>query len=264
MTSPASYFLSILLPFTYFFRTRVKTVAVLGYNFLNELLPNLIAGLSLAAYFFDSSIVLTWLLSYLAFIAFYEIGYYINDAYSVKKESNLARKRLTTSFSSIQLLLWIFIRLVCWSLITYWVVPGDKLIMWLSFYACLAVSFALHNVLDEKDRGASFVCLAFFRFFASGILIIPLAGLSALIPGVLLCYLMPRLWAYQESKGQLVIKERRQMKFKMVYLLIVSLVLLFIAIGMEMFIFITPALYFLLLTAFIWMASYFGLYNPRD
>lgn len=264
MPATGTYFISVLFPFTYFFNTRVKTIKVLAYNFLNELLPNLLAGLYYAWYSMEVSVFISWALSYLAFIAVYEIGYYVNDAYSVKKESELARKRLAVSFSNLQLVVWVLLRLACWGLVTYLVVPEEKLLTWLFFYLLLGISFSLHNVLRESYRGASFICLAFFRFFASGIIILPTAIFVALVPGVLLCYLMPRLWAYQESKGQLIIKDRRQMQFKMAYLLIVSLVLLFMAIASEMAIFIAPAVYFLILTGAIWIASHLGIYKPAD
>ena len=264
MPAPGSYFIKVLFPFTYFFNTRIKTIKVLAYNFLNELLPNLLAGLFYAWYSLETTIFINWILSYLAFIAVYEIGYYVNDAYSVKKESELARKRLTVSFSNSQFVIWLFIRLACWGLVTYLVVPEGKLVTWLFFYLFLGISFSLHNVLQESYRGASFICLAFFRFFASGIIILPTGVFMALVPGVLLCYLMPRLWAYQESKGQLIIKDRRQMAFKMAYLLIVSLILLFMAIASELAIFIAPSVYFLFLTGAIWIASHLGIYKPAD
>lgn len=191
-------FFRYFFPISYFQSTRLNRWDLVAYNGLVEWLPALLLAL-----FYNNFSLLTIgnvLLSYLAFICVYEIGYIVNDAYSERFEED-PRGR-SERFDEIRWTIWalIGIRLLFWTLITYFL-TGFSNIIWIIFHVSLLITFLLHNSVRNEYRTATFFGLSTFRYFAPMILVVPYSALTILFPAVLLNNSLYRTTVYVRNKN---------------------------------------------------------------
>lgn len=208
------------LPFTYFQRTRLNSFKALLFHSYTEWL----LAILILIYFGNTPTqsILNFLGGYFAFISLYEIGYLLNDVYSVRFE-NKPRKRIKDFNPSNAILgLWIGIRLLIFALISFYLNTWREP-KWLVFYIVLAVMFFLHNYLTNKQlKTFTFFNLAFLRFFAPFFIFLSSEDLSLLVPGIILNYVFYRTLTYIDSKGLLLMPDRENISFKLNYYLLMS------------------------------------------
>src|SRR6476661_5209851 len=73
-------------PFIYFIKTRVPSIQSFVFHLYNEWIPAFVFILIMPLPFNDA--IVAFLVYYLIFISFYELGYILNDHYSVKNEDS--------------------------------------------------------------------------------------------------------------------------------------------------------------------------------
>jgi hypothetical protein len=209
-------FLRFLLPYTYFYGSRVKQ---LKYN-LYYLIIDWAVPFALLTYFTNydwQSALVHFVLAYLAFISIYEIGYLGNDVYSVRKEDKPRRRVKDFDPSDAVVLLWIAVRLAAFGLIS-WYLQVLTNPLWLAFYLVLAIFFYLHNALKDKElKVMTFVNLAFIRYFAPIFIFLTPAQLMLLAAPIFLNYVFYRTLMYMDSKDLLHMPSRRAPAYKVTY-----------------------------------------------
>lgn len=214
-------FLRFLLPYTYFYGSRVKQ---LKYN-LYYLIIDWAVPLALLIYFtgYDWRGALGhFALAYLAFISLYEIGYLGNDVYSVRKEDKPRRRVPDFDPSDAVVAAWIGVRLLAFSAIS-WQLHVLANPLWLTFYAVLAVFFYLHNALKDKElKVMTFVNLAFVRYLAPVFIFLSPGQLLLIAAPVVLNYVFYRTLMYMDSKDLLHMPSRRLPAYKVNYYLLVG------------------------------------------
>ena len=192
-----SLFLRFFFPATYFEATRVRPTALKIYNGLVEWLPAIV----LALYFndFRPAVIVTVLLSYVAFIALYEIGYLTNDLHSERfEEAPRGRaSRLNGMTTAVYAL--IAVRIVFFILCTFLLGVSSSAIWWV-FHGSLLAVFLLHNTFSSEMRIATFFCLSAYRFFGPLVIVLPVGALLVLVPAVLLNLSLYRTTVYIRSK----------------------------------------------------------------
>jgi len=202
-----------ILPFVYFLKTRMFSFKHFVFHFYYEWIPG-IALLFISSGSLSSAL-LYFAVLYLVFISFYELGYLLNDHYSVKheKEPRLRSKTLTKT----ELLLFLILRITLFSFLVWY---KD---LWLNkefiiFYAVMGIVFIAHNILKVNEyKILTFIGLATFRFFAPFVFFIPANLLKLIFPSVLIMYVFYRAFTYMESKSVLVIPGRKNGNFKLAY-----------------------------------------------
>lgn len=200
-----------LLPFTYFLKTRLKNFKNLVFHGYYEWVSALGILFFFGSYSIEESVQL-FLIGYLAFITFYEIGYITNDQYSEKFESN-PRARRDQNIPSHYPILWIGTRVIIFFAIS-WFVARNNFGLWSVFYLGLGFSFLMHNILKKNDhRVISFFSLSFFRFFAPVFLFIESPTLKLILPAILFHYSFYRTIIYMDNKGLLKMPSRKDPAF---------------------------------------------------
>jgi len=211
--------LRFLLPYTYFYGSRVKQ---LKYN-LYYLIIDWAVPLALLTYFtgYDWRGALGhFVLAYLAFISIYEIGYLGNDVYSVRKEDKPRRRVQDFNPSDAVVAVWIGARLLAFGAISWYLHVLDSP-LWLAFYAVLAVFFYLHNALQDRElKVMTFVNLAFVRYLAPVFIFLSAEQLMLIAAPVFLNYVFYRTLMYMDSKDLLHMPSRRAPAYKVNYYLL--------------------------------------------
>lgn len=201
----------LIIPFIYFYTTRLNRGSVIFHALFEWVAAGWIVfwmGRSNL-----QSDLYQMLLSYFAFISIYELGYIANDLYSANKELD-GRRRGPQGVSTGWVSLWVTARLVAFALCT------SFLDLWLHFewwcfFASLAVVFALHNWLDDREfKISTFTWLAWLRFMAPVMFIIDDSQRMGIGLAVALGYSAFRLLGYMDSKGLLNMPGRRRPQFR--------------------------------------------------
>lgn len=203
-----------LLPFSYFFNTRLRQGNVL----FHVIFEWLAAAIVVALVGRDDPIQSLTLafLCYLAFISVYEIGYLANDLFAAKNEEN-ARLRGPQDASLLWIASWVVVRLVTFGFLTS--VLGAS-IAWWSFFVALAIVFALHNVLADRElKSATFLWLAWFRFVAPIIFVIQDSQRMGVALAAAMAYAAFRQFGYLDSKGLLNMAGRHRPQFRLFFFL---------------------------------------------
>ena len=207
-----------LLPFSYFYQTRLKEGA-LAFHILFEWLAALwlVAWIGSGASFLQD--VLAVFLSYVAFISIYELGYMANDLHAAKHETD-GRRRGPQGASFLWVCLWVFSRLVsffaCTVLMNHFFYAS-----WWLFFAALVAVFSLHNILDDREmKTATFSWLAWFRFMAPVIFVINIDQIMGVGLAAVVGYVSYRKLGYRDSKGLLFMPGRKRMSFRLFFFLI--------------------------------------------
>ena len=192
-------FLRFFFPATYFEATRVPSIALKIYNVLVEGVP----ALALSLYFNEPSIrvLLTVLLSYIAFISIYEIGYLTNDYYSETFEKAPRGRAARFGGRAVVVQALIVSRLLFFAICTYLLGTSGSVVWW-TFHGTLLVTFILHNSLPSDQRTATFFALSAYRFLGAVIVALSPAILAVLLPAVLLNHSLYRTTVYLRSKNE--------------------------------------------------------------
>ena len=219
-----------ILPFTYTFLTRMKeNKSTVFFHCYYEWIVSvgilyLVEGYSLS----DS--ICYFLLAYFSFISIYEIGYLVNDFYSIRYERNPRPRLKKVNWSGAYLYIFVAIRILFFFLISSFL---DLLTtkIWIYFYFILCVVFMMHNLLrNEELKPITFSCLAFLRFFAPVFPFISLDTFNSIFPPFFICYLLYRLINYLDSKDFLMMPNRRTPKWKLSFYLITFILNTFISL----------------------------------
>jgi hypothetical protein len=225
-------FLLYFIPSAYFFRSRFTGIGSVIFHAFYEWIPGIIALNLFTANSLSGSIY-AYIQGFLAFISLYEIGYFVNDYYSVKKEdAGRVRIKDFNMAEEWEVLLLIFSRIAFFFLWLYFLEIGTLTFLFFSFL--LAFSFAAHNLLkDPALKILTFINLAMFRFLLPVVPFIQIKQLRIIIPAVLLNYVFYRAINYMESKAILNIKNRKTGLFKMGFYLLLMPGNLFLSVVFE-------------------------------
>lgn len=239
-----------LLPFAYFAATRLPRVRDLAYLVATSWVPAIWLLWRLTDLGPGRSI-LAFAAGYLAFIAVYEIGYLINDAWDARRTSD-GRKRVDFELTWPLICAFIMIRFAVWLAIGFWTRwLYDP--VWLLGSAVLAIAIAQHNLVQSKGlRLASFYELAVLRFIVPILGSLPNVSVPAAILTALLLYAFPRFLAYMDSKDLLVLKQRTEPSFVFLLLLSLSPLIFFLAFVLSLQVLAELAVYFLAIHGLWW------------
>ena len=155
--------LAYLLPFSYFWVTRLRNGSI-GFHLLFEWLAAAVVVVALDPANAAEGLYIA-VLSYLAFISLYEIGYIANDLFAARKEAD-GRLRGPQGTPLGWVAGWVLARLAVFALVSYVLhKAGD--VMWWAFFGGLAVVFAMHNHLRDRElKAGTFLWLSWYRFMA--------------------------------------------------------------------------------------------------
>lgn len=246
------FFLRNLFPITYFRSTRLNRWSLVAYNGLVEWLP----AIFLSLYFNDlaASALAKVVLSYIAFISVYEIGYITNDIYSEKYESDPRGRREGFVGEGWPIAGLIIVRILFFCGATHllgaWSNP-----FWWGFYISLGVTFALHNLLPSELRIATFFSLSTFRWFAPVILTLPQPVLLILLPSILFTNSVYRTTVYLRSKSESSVKNSPESHRKILFYVACMPLSCFMAVITGSAIPIAVCIYFLFIWLIYWSAS---------
>jgi len=205
-----------LLPYTYFYSSRVKQLKYNVYYLIIDWAVPFALLLYFSGFAWQNSL-LQFVLAYLAFISIYEIGYLGNDVYSVRNETNPRRRVKDFAPSNVVVSVWGLVRLLAFLAISWYLGVLFKP-LWVVFYAVLILFFYLHNVLHDKElKVMTFVNLAFTRYLAPIFIFLSSAQLMLIAAPIFLNYVFYRALMYMDSKGLLNMPNRRAPSYKVYY-----------------------------------------------
>ena len=205
-----------LLPFTYFYDTRLRTGSV-SFHFIFEWLAAVVLALAVGAAG-PAQALIAAVLSYLAFISLYEIGYLVNDLFASRKEAG-GRQRGPQGAGGLWVVAWFVSRLVAFMFAT---VLMGKLVApeWWSYFVALCIVFALHNALTDREfKSATFIWLAWFRFMAPVMFVVQDTQRLGVGLAAAMAYSSFRLFGYLDSKGLLQMPGRQRPGFRLFFFL---------------------------------------------
>lgn len=213
--------LLFFIPFSYAAHSRFVAKRDYIFHFLYEWFPAVV----ILAYALQGDMlkaIYSFALGYTAFIALYEIGYLVNDFYSVKHETDGRNRAGKLAPDKTMLTAWVIWRLVLAISLIYVIGPGN----YLYFFTAIAllIVFGTHNLLRSKKlKIGTFILLATLRFYLPFLPFLSLELLLKLLPGIFLCYVCYRTITYAQSKG-LWMKVPKTNKFRIVYYGMISLI----------------------------------------
>lgn len=200
--------LLIFVPFGYALHTRIRGLRNLTNNAATAWIPALIL-IALASP--DQPWSALWKLpvSYICFIAFYELGYLYNDTLGTRGETN-PRLRLKHHLSQAEATAVVGIR-ICVIAIICGLMGWYQQLSWLTFYATLGAVIVLHNTISETAiRLVTFFQMSLMRFIAPIFVWLPREKfLMCLMAGVVF-FTFTRFITYLEAKGRLQLPERKR------------------------------------------------------
>lgn len=205
-----------LVPFTYFFNTRLRSGSV-AFHVIFEWLAAVVLVCAVGSAAPAQSLMLAGL-SYLAFISLYEIGYLVNDLFASRNEAG-GRKRGPQGASGFWMGAWFISRLASFALATT-LMGKLSAPEWWSFFAALTVVFALHNELKDRElKSATFLWLAWFRFMAPVIFVVQDSQRMGIGLAAAMAYASFRIFGYLDSKGLLKMPGRQRPGFRLFFFL---------------------------------------------
>lgn len=219
------------VPFAYLIATRVRTPRDWAYLVATSWVPAIWLLFRLAD-LGPLEALGSFALGYLAFVALYEIGYFVNDAWDAKR-GEAGRKRLGFSPGTAYAILFVSIRVATWAAVG-WITGWLSNPAWLAGHAALFLAFAQHNLVAGNGlRLASFYQLAVLRFVMPILgALAPPAYPAALIAAILL-YAYLRYLSYADSKDLLNLPERKTPRFGLLQLVMLAPLVGFIAVILD-------------------------------
>ena len=203
--------LAYLLPFSYFWSTRLRNGSI-GFHLLFEWLAAAIVVLALDPANAADGLRIA-LLSYVAFISLYEIGYIANDLFAARKEAD-GRLRGPQVTPLGWVAAWVLVRLCVFLLVSY-ALHKMADVMWWTFFGGLAVVFTMHNHLRDRElKAGTFLWLSWYRFMAPIIFAVPAAYILGIAFACAITYSAFRQFGYLDSKGLLVMPGRKRAVFR--------------------------------------------------
>ena len=205
-----------LLPFTYFYDTRLRSGSV-SFHVIFEWLAAVVLVLAVGAASPAQALTAAGL-SYLAFISLYEVGYLVNDLFASRKEAG-GRQRGPQGAGVVWVGAWFVSRLVAFMFVT---ILMGKLAApeWWSFFTALAIVFALHNGLTDREfKTATFLWLAWLRFMAPVMFVVQDSQRLGIGLAAAIAYSSFRLFGYLDSKGLLKMPGRQRPGFRLFFFL---------------------------------------------
>lgn len=200
--------LLVFVPFGYALHTRIRGLRNLIHNAATAWIPALIL-IALASP--NDALSAFWKLpiSYICFIAFYELGYLYNDTLGTRGETN-PRLRLKHRLAPWETAAVIGIRvftIIAISGLTGWY----QQLNWLTFYACLGTVIVLHNTISETAiRLVTFFQMSLIRFVAPIFIWIPPSKFTMCLLAGAVFFTFTRFITYLEAKGRLELPERKR------------------------------------------------------
>jgi hypothetical protein len=203
-------------PFLYFWDTRLKN-ANISFHLFFEWIAALVLCVSLSSIGPMKAISFS-VVSYFAFISVYEIGYICNDYISVKYEPD-GRERLPTDVTIASVTLWVACRILLFVAISLFALRNFAgAYSWWSFYLLLSFVFLFHNLCIVRDlRVVSFQWLAWLRFMAPIIFVVPNIYVFGIGLAAALSYVNFRALGYLDSKDMLCMPRRRDDIFRLLF-----------------------------------------------
>lgn len=203
----------LLIPFSYAYLSRYKEDV--WFYLSVEYVPAFLITLLFGSLGFTQNL-LSFVVSFLAFISVYEIGYLVNDYIAVRWEES-PRMRGVIDASPALLTAWSASRIA----VLWWagsiIAPRVGFAFW-SFYIFLSIVFAAHNLLRKKEpKVCTFYWLSLCRFVGTTIWHLDSHNLVSMLLSGTVLYSGFRLLGYMESKGLLVLKNRKSSTFKLLY-----------------------------------------------
>lgn len=215
------------VPFAYLVATRVRTPRDWAYLVATSWVPAIWLLFRLTE-LGPVKALTCFALGYLAFVALYEIGYFVNDAWDAKRDA-AGRQRLGFAPGPAYSILFVAIRIATWGAIgwfTGWL--SDP--VWLAGYAALLVAFAEHNLVAGNGlRLASFYQLAVLRFVLPMLGALSPPAYPAVLLSAILLYAYLRYLSYADSKDLLDLPERRTPQFGLLQLVMLAPLVGFVA-----------------------------------
>lgn len=200
-----------LLPFAYFWSTRLRNGSI-GFHVAFEWLAAAVVVVALADPY---PLVALWTsaLAYIAFISLYEIGYMANDLFAARAEQG-GRLRGPQDAARGWILLWVVVRVAAFLGITWGLGLAHQPVWW-SYHGALAVVFAFHNGLDDRElKAGTFLWLSWFRFMAPVLVAVPTQFLPGIGLACAMAYSAFRQFGYLDSKGLLRMPGRKRPLFR--------------------------------------------------
>ena len=200
--------LLVFIPFGYALHTRIRGLRNLTNNAATAWIPALIL-IALATPSDPWSALWKLPLSYICFIAFYELGYLYNDTLGTRGETN-PRLRLKHDLSRWEVMAVIGIRIavivaICGLMGWY------KQVSWLTFYATLGIVIVLHNTISETAiRLVTFFQMSLMRFVAPIFVWMPTEKITMCLMAGVVFFTFTRFITYLDAKGRLELPERKR------------------------------------------------------
>ena len=198
----------VFFPFGYALHTRIRGLRNLINNAATAWVPALIL-ISLATPNDPSSALWKLPVSYICFIAFYELGYLYNDTLGTRGEIN-PRLRLKHNLSTWEVAAIIGIRIAVIAAICG-LMQWYQQVSWLTFYAIFGVVIVLHNSISETAiRLVTFFQMSLMRFVAPIFVWMSVDKFTMCLTAGLVFFTFTRFITYLEAKGRLVLPERKR------------------------------------------------------
>ena len=200
--------LLIFIPFGYALHTRIRGLRNLTNNAATAWIPALIL-IALATPTHPWSALWKLPISYISFIAFYELGYLYNDTLGTRGETN-PRLRLKHDLSLWEVVAVIGIRIAVIAAICG-LMGWYKQTNWLTFYVILGVVIALHNTISETAiRLVTFFQMSLLRFVAPIFVWLPTDKFAMCLMAGVVFFTFTRFITYLDAKGRLELPERKR------------------------------------------------------
>ena len=188
-----------------------------------EIIPNLIILIVLNQSGLNEGL-LSFVKGYIVFISFYELGYIMNDTFSLKNEKDGRQRLGTFEPSKVQTFIMIALRLIIFLGVS-WYAGFWKMALFYYFYIALGLTFFAP-------------CIFFIKSYLFVQLLYP----------VLMFYVLYRTLSYMDSKGILNMKSKESDLFKFAYYALFLGLSILISLANQHFLPIYANVYFLFWT----------------
>lgn len=203
----------LLVPFHYSWVTRLRDG--LAFHALFEWVPAVVLVVALNGDH-RAGALRTAVLAYLAFVCVYEIGYLTNDLIIAPREAD-GRLRGPQGAPRAWIAAWMLARVAVFVLATALAgqLPDAR---WWLYFVVLAVIFAGHNFLHDKElKAGTFLWLSWLRFMAPVAFAVPSVYLLGIGFGCAMTYSAFREIAYLDGKGMLKMPGRKRLRFRWLF-----------------------------------------------